>query len=412
MQARLPYFAFYLAFLSLSLLLTACAGILPPSVEGISNGEAGENNPTLGEEVREVVGATPTTTLDDLLANGQDLANQGDWDRAVALYQLAISIDSENSLAFQLRGDAHQAQANFTQAIADYDEAIRLDPLSASGFNRRGLAHRAVGDFALAIADFNAAVGLQPGFGLAYRNRADLHIAEERFEAAVLDLQIYLAFAPDALDRPMVEAKIIELQGGNLAVVEEDGLLYFDDFSNEDSGWYSNGDPSAVSEYDAGGYRIVVRQESSAVWALPGRLFSHVSIEVSAEKQSGDDDNFFGIMCRVQGSTDTANFYLLMISSDGYYGIAKRVDGGELALIGESKMQFSEAINQGSDLNRVRADCIGETLSLYANDVKLTEVVDGDLSTGQVGLLAGSFAVPGTNILFDDLSVSSRSNSE
>lgn len=401
---RIRVFKASCQLIAFSLILAACAGILPtPNAEEVPIEDAESSPPTAEPEKTEL--ATPTTTVDEVLVNGQDLANRGDWERAIAVYDLAITAEPGNARAFLLRGDANRALGNFTEAIEDYDQATGLDPLSASALNGRGLAHAELGANIRALTDFSLAVELQPGFGFAYRNRAEVQMAEGQYEAAVLDLQIYLALVPDALDRQTVETQIAELQGDPLEATDENGLLFFDDFSNFDSGWYSNGDPSAVAEYDGGGYRIVVTQKDSAVWAVPGRLFTNVRIEVDADKESGDDDNIFGVMCRVQGSTDTANFYLLMISSDGYYGIAKRVNGGVMALVGQEKMQFSEAINLGTGSNHVRADCVDETLSLYANGVLLVEVVDGDLSTGQVGLLAGTFSVPGTNILFDDLAI-------
>jgi len=408
---RIRFIKAFSQFLLFFFATAACAGTPPVANTGqvLAIEEATEF--PIAEEKEDPV-VTPTSNINEVLASGQDLANRGDWENAISIFDLAISVDPNNALAFQLRGDARRSMGNIIEAIADYDQAFSLDPLSASALNSRGLAHTELGENARALSDFSQAVDLQPGFGLAYRNRAEVQVAEGKYEAAVLDLQIYLALVPNALDRQMVESQIAELQGDPIETADENGLLYFDDFSNDDSGWYYNGDPSAFAAYEGGGYRIVVTQETSAVWAVPGRLFTDVRIEVSADKKSGDDDNFFGLMCRVQGSTDTANFYLLMISSDGYYGIAKRVNGGELILVGQEKMQFSNAINLGSGMNQVRADCVGDTLSLYANDVLLVEVVDSDLTTGQVGLLAGTFSVPGTNILFDDLAIYAQQSGE
>lgn len=387
------------------LFLAACAGAVPqPSGEQPTEETASPTFEVI-ESDEQTEEPTPTSSLDEVLAKGQDAANRGDWEAAIDLYDVVISFDPANARAYQLRGDARRAAGDLVQAIEDYDQAITLDPNSATVYNSRGLANTDLSGYAQAFADFGQAVEIQPGFGLVYRNRAEVQIIQGHYEAAVLDLRIYLALVPNALDTVVVEAQITSLQGNAAQAAGEEGLLYFDDFSDFGSGWYSNGDPSAVAEYSSDGYRIVVTQESSAVWALPGRLFTNVRIEVLTDKQGGDDDNFFGVMCRVQGTTDSANFYLLMISSDGYYGIAKRVNGGELALIGQAKLQFSNAINLGSVENRIRADCSGDTLSLYANDVKLVEVVDADLSTGQIGLLAGTFTVRGTNILFDEIAV-------
>jgi hypothetical protein len=68
-------------------------------------------------------------------------------------------------------------------------------------------------------------------------------------------------------------------------------------------------------------------------------------------------------------------------------------------------LQPTDAIHQGSALNHIRADCIGDTLTLYANGVKLAEVKDTRFPKGDVGLIAGTYDAPGTDIRFDDFTV-------
>jgi len=123
-----------------------------------------------------------------------------------------------------------------------------------------------------------------------------------------------------------------------------------------------------------------------------------VSIEVAADKLGGADDNFFGVICRYQNED---NFYVLLISSDGYYNIGKFKDG-EYEVIGDAGQGFSQAIHQGKTRNHLQADCIHDTLTLIVNQTKLAQVQDNDFSGGDIGLIAASMSVPGTNILFDD----------
>jgi hypothetical protein len=115
----------------------------------------------------------------------------------------------------------------------------------------------------------------------------------------------------------------------------------------------------------------------------------------------GERDNRFGIVCRVLSPTD---FYTLMISSDGFYGIGK-VKEGQFELIGARAMQPSSAILQGSAINHLRADCIGETLALFVNGQKVAEERDAEFTFGDVGLLAGSYENPGVDIRFDNFVV-------
>jgi hypothetical protein len=68
-------------------------------------------------------------------------------------------------------------------------------------------------------------------------------------------------------------------------------------------------------------------------------------------------------------------------------------------------MPPSDAINQGAATNHIRADCVGSTLTLYANGTQIDQQTDTDFSTGDVGLLAGTYTQTGTDILFDNFVV-------
>jgi len=178
-------------------------------------------------------------------------------------------------------------------------------------------------------------------------------------------------------------------------------VLFQDDFSNSSSGWDRVNLEDGATDYANGIYRMFVSDSDTDIWANPGLNFTDVQIEVDATKIGGDDNNDFGIICRY---TDTENFYFLIISSDGYYGIGKVIDG-EQGLIGSESMPPSEVISKGNAENHLRADCVGNTLSLYVNGEQLASYDDPDLTSGDVGLIAGTFEVPGTEIHFDNFMV-------
>lgn len=385
--------------------LMACSlsGLIPGAAPGLIE-EASQPTPTAILLPVETPG-TPTPSADKLLAAGIDAANSGSWDAAIDLFDQVIRLEGDNAQAYLRRGNAFLELDDLSQAIADYNEAISLNPNLPTAHNNRGLAYQKAGNPARALLDFSSAIELQGNYALAFRNRAEVQIIQGSYDAAIADFEVYLGLVPDAPDREQLEARMAELRGDVQVEADASGALFADDFSNPNSGWDSNGDSKALSQYDSGGYRIVATQDNSMVWAMPGQLFTDVRIEVTAETQGGDDDNFFGLMCRVQGTTKSASFYAFLISSDGFYGIVKRVDGGELGLIEQGKMQFNSAINQGKAQNRIAAECSDERLALYVNGQKLVEVTDGDLNTGQVGVAAGTFSIPGTNIFFDDLVV-------
>jgi hypothetical protein len=179
-------------------------------------------------------------------------------------------------------------------------------------------------------------------------------------------------------------------------------VIYSDDFSDPNSGWDRVNESDFYSDYYNGAYRILVNTDMYDSWANPGySVFGDVSIEVDATKNGGPDDNDFGVICRYQG---VEAFYYAIISSDGYYGITK-VTSDNSELLGHDELLPSNAIKQGEALNHIRFDCFADQLSLYANGILLDQQSDGEYSTGNVGLIAGTYDIPGTDILFDNFTV-------
>lgn len=184
--------------------------------------------------------------------------------------------------------------------------------------------------------------------------------------------------------------------------VASGGVLFQDDFSNTSSGWdkvQSAGE--GMTDYQNGTYRIQVLTTNTEVWANPGLKFTNVHIEVDAQKIGGPDNNDMGVLCRYQ---DDNNFYYMIVSSDGYYGIVK-VKDGEQKLLGQDNLMPSESINLGDATNHIRGDCVGSTLTLYVNGYQLATAEDTEFTAGDVGLVAGTYEESGADISFDNFTV-------
>lgn len=179
-------------------------------------------------------------------------------------------------------------------------------------------------------------------------------------------------------------------------------LLFQDDFSDAGSGWLQGQDDFGIAEYTHGGFRIYVSSDlAGKISVLRLQPFEDVHLEVDATKIAGPDDNDYGLVCRY---VDENNFYFFEISSDGYSGIGKYKDN-RLVMISAAQMQSSEAIAQGAATNRLRADCVGTTLTFYVNGTQVAEGSDADFKKGNVGLIAGTFETPGADIFFDNFSI-------
>ena len=178
-------------------------------------------------------------------------------------------------------------------------------------------------------------------------------------------------------------------------------ILFQDDFSDPESGWNRVSTDTGETEYDDGVYRIYVNEPNTDIWSHPGVNFDDVIIEVDAFKVGGERDNRFGIICRAEG---TDHFYTFIISSDGYYGVGK-VKQQNYELIDTDALLPSEVIEKGSAINRIRAECVADRLTLFVNGIKIAEYFDSEFASGDVGLIAGTYNEPGTDIRFDNFLV-------
>jgi len=178
-------------------------------------------------------------------------------------------------------------------------------------------------------------------------------------------------------------------------------LLFQDGFSDPSSGWDRVGSDEGLTDYENDRYRILVNATNADYWSNPGLYFMNVKVDLDAGKTSGPDDNDYGVLCRYQ---DTENFYFLIISSDGFYGIGI-VEGGEQKLLHPPQMYQSDYINTGSSANHIQAICDGPRLALIVNGELIAEAYDSTFIDGDIGLIVGSFDVPGVDIWFDNLMV-------
>jgi hypothetical protein len=198
-------------------------------------------------------------------------------------------------------------------------------------------------------------------------------------------------------------AVLAAFAGGCQVVRPEAGpgeVIFQDDFSRTNSGWDRYQDLNYLSDYHDGTYRIHVLTPNTDAWANPDLDLDDVRIEVTATKVGGPDNNVFGVLCRYQ---DARNFYFFLISSDGYTGIGVYKDGRRRLLTDESLLP-SPAVNRGSGTNHIRADCDRFSLRLFVNGTLVAEAQAAEWGAGDIGLLAGTYELAGTEILFDNFS--------
>ena len=184
-------------------------------------------------------------------------------------------------------------------------------------------------------------------------------------------------------------------------VTQSGEALYHDDFSNPANGWPQTVSANGILGYADGTYQMLVQSAGYDLRAVSGQTYGDVQIEVDATRLAGPVYNRFGLICRFQ---DMDNFYVFIISSDGYYAIGK-IKNGSASLLGQEMMAYSAAIVQGSGPNRLRFDCIGNTLTGTVNGQAIAITNDADFSGGDAGLITGAFDETGVDVSFDNFVV-------
>jgi len=184
-----------------------------------------------------------------------------------------------------------------------------------------------------------------------------------------------------------------------------------DDFAADTNGWGTYDDDDASIGYADGAYHMVISAPDSGVWethrSVRLQRLGDVRVEVEVQQLDGYDDDTFGIVCRAGDD----GYYALEISTDGWYGIGK-VRGDEYTLlVGPDEEparsdSMDVVLRQAEQLTqRLRADCIGDTLTLYVDGEKVAEVQDASYATGSVGLAAYNIDAPRTEVVFDNFVV-------
>ncbi|HKY83654.1 MAG TPA: hypothetical protein VJ160_02400 [Anaerolineales bacterium] len=154
-----------------------------------------------------------------------------------------------------------------------------------------------------------------------------------------------------------------------------------------------------------GEFRAWIDNDQAAydfISAPAGETFGDVRIEVDARFESGVEAGAY-LLCR--GSQASGNFYVFRVGVDSLAEITDFLSGEEQ--VARLFPMPEGALRSGT--NHLRADCIGDTLSLFVNgSLMLERSIEGSVyGTGDVGLGAGGGSQGLSAVRFDNLVVTS-----
>lgn len=157
-------------------------------------------------------------------------------------------------------------------------------------------------------------------------------------------------------------------------------VIFEEDFESG-TGWAEREEDQFAFGFVDGAYRIRNAFYNAAVWSIREMGIDDVYLQVDASLSDGAESGFYGLICR---HVDEDNFYALLVSPSGGYGIGINEDG-EFSFLTEGIAP--EIIESGSAVNRVGAECLDDSLTLFANGQQLAQVEDDTFDEGEIGLV-------------------------
>jgi hypothetical protein len=242
---------------------------------------------------------------------------------------------------------------------------------------------------------------------------------------SVAGLTLALALMTDVIDLPVPHPQPGE-------------LLYASTFDALTEEWDIHGGRDSVEVTDAPGLDLaageaalveggllVVRHGSpypgEIVWSALDRKFNDFDLRVTAQRVAGPVDNQYGVIFRYR---DGQNFYVFLISSDGWYSLVKVKDDVQEVI---SEWNQSDVIRQENGANEIRVVARGDEFRFYVNGTPMplcfkgenaysmwtagkcdtsTESYiykDSDFKQGRIALVTGTIDGSEVTVAFDDL---------
>jgi lipoprotein NlpI len=137
------------------------------------------------------------------IKQAESFRSNGQFDRAIAEYDIAIKIAPNWYNPYIGRGTTYRMQGNLDAALADLTKSLELNPSNTDAYFERGQTWRDKGDSERAFRDFAEAIRIDPAKAPPYFGRAMILRDQRAFVDAVVELD-------HALDRQQKATWYIE----------------------------------------------------------------------------------------------------------------------------------------------------------------------------------------------------------
>lgn len=171
----------------------ACYAPLDLHADGINTAEAGRNALQAGDNDTAIrllsraidAGLEGGDAVTAHVLRGVAHSNRGEWDQAIADYDVALRLDQKSVVAHTNKGNALAQKGLSSDAIAEYDKALSLDPNYVNAYIGRGNAHADLRNYTQGLNDLDTALKLDPANLIALQTRAYTYFRANQIDHAV-----------------------------------------------------------------------------------------------------------------------------------------------------------------------------------------------------------------------------------
>lgn len=133
----------------------------------------------------------------NMLNMGLYYYDQGDYEKAIMQFNMAIASQPEMGEAYNDRGLAYYAMGETGKAITDFNKAIELLPNPAISYSNRGGVYLFMGNYEQALTDLDKAIELSPSLAKAYHNRGLTYLDLGNYDQAIADFDQAIELTPE-----------------------------------------------------------------------------------------------------------------------------------------------------------------------------------------------------------------------
>ncbi len=185
-------------------------------------------------------------------------------------------------------------------------------------------------------------------------------------------------------------------------------IIFQDDFSNAQSGWFIGVDSWGEGKYDSGQYMLSIASSNDSIVARTNEAIGPLSdfaLDIDIRLQSGPADTWYGVGFRQQNEDNSYDFFVRNEpgTDKASYALFKQVNGEWTAL---KDWTPTSSLNRGTSSNHIRISCRGNKIEIFANESKIISVTDSTYGTGEIVLEARKEAGNSAKVYYDNIVIS------